>query len=30
VQLLLTDRFWLQGLIAALGAVEWWAGRRMR
>ena len=30
VQLLLTDRFWLQGLIATLGAVEWWAGRRMR
>ncbi|HPF91692.1 MAG TPA: hypothetical protein PLL57_13615 [Flavobacteriales bacterium] len=30
VQLLLTDRFWLQGLIATLGAVEWWAGRRMK
>lgn len=30
VQVLLTDLFWLQALIAALGAVELLAGRRAR
>lgn len=30
VQVLLTDLFWLQALIAALGALELWASRRLR